>query len=103
MSTTSHLRSVKPGESPEPVEGLPDFEGQDVVYTRIRLAGANKLEAGDLVSRIDDTVRLYVEGQVTRIDHVVDPPSGRLMRIHTVKVVDAMQLPWDFDTTALDT
>ncbi len=105
MSTTPHLRTVTT-DDPSPLvstgeSNLPDFEGQPVDFTRIRLAAVNKLEAGEEWNRIDDVVRMYVEGRVVRVDHVVDEVTGKLMRVHTVKVVDAVVLPWDFDTGAL--
>lgn len=98
MSTPTHLRAVDEDHVPAPSSGLPDFEGQPVEFTRVKLAAVGNLEVGEEVSRIDDTVRMYVEGRVIRVDHVVDSTTGRLMRVHTVKVVDAIQLPWDFDT-----
>lgn len=106
MSTT-HLRPVGDGEAPQvPVShspsGLPDFEGQPVDFARIKLTSVSELEVNDEVIRMDDLVRLYVEGRVVRIDHVVDDKSGKLKRIHTIRVVDAIQLPWDFNTGALD-
>jgi hypothetical protein len=97
--SVSHLRTV--GETDTP-SGLPDFEGQPVSETRLKLTAVAKLETGEQWSRIDDTVRLYVEGQIVRIDHVVDGPTGKLVRVHTLKVVDAIPLPWDFDTGLLD-
>jgi hypothetical protein len=105
---TTHLRSVGDGEAPQlivstsEVSGLPDFEGQPVDFTRVKLSSVSKLEAGEQFSRIDDTVRMFVEGRVVRVDHVVDELTGKLMRVHTVKVVDAIQLPWDFDAGQLD-
>lgn len=98
MSTPTHLRPVDDHQPAAISGGLPDFEGQTVHATRVKLSSVGKLEAGDQVSRIDDTVRMYVEGKVVRVEHVVDEPSGELMRIHTIKVIDAVQLPWDFDT-----
>ncbi len=103
MSDT-HLRSVGDDEASEEMmpssNGLPDFEGQPVDFTRLKLGSASDLEVEDQINHIDDLVRLYVEGRVTRIDHVVDKATGKLKRVHTVTVVDAIQLPWDFDTGA---
>lgn len=80
---------------------LPDFDGQPVDVTRIKLTSVASLEAGDIVNRIDDTVRLYIEGQVVRVDHVVDA-RGRIVRQHVVRVVEAIQLPWSFDVAQFE-
>jgi hypothetical protein len=104
MSTT-HLRPVGEGEPPQLVvstTGLPDFEGQTVDFARLKLTSVSDLEVNEEANRMDDLVRLYVEGRVVRIDHIVDERTGKLKRVHTIKVVDAIQLPWDFDTGALD-
>jgi hypothetical protein len=103
----AHLRPVGDGEAPQYVasigdSGLPDFEGQPVMFSRLKLTSVSDLEVVDEANRMDDLVRLYVEGRVVRIDHVVDERSGQLKRVHTVKIIDAIQLPWDFNTGALD-
>jgi hypothetical protein len=77
--------------------GLPNFEGQPVDFARLKLGAVSDIEYDDSVLRIDDVVRMFVEGRVTRIDHVVDDKTGKLKRIHTVKVTEAIRLPWDFD------
>jgi hypothetical protein len=105
MTTT--LRSVDGGGAPHaPVStgesGLPDFEGQPVDFARLKLTSVTDLEVNDEANRMDDVVRLFVEGRVVRIDHIVDERTGKLKRVHTVKVVDAIQLPWDFDTGAFN-
>ncbi len=108
MSDT-HLRSVdtETGEihDAEIVRDskLPDFEGQHVDFSRLKLSSVSDLETPeDQAIHIDDTVRLFVEGRVTRVDHVVDEKTGKLKRVHTIKVVDAVQLPWNFDTGAFE-
>jgi hypothetical protein len=95
-----HLRPVTDTDQPAPPvtdSGIPHFEGQPVESALIKLAAVSKLDAGAGWSRIDDTVRMYVEGRVVGVHHSVDEPTGKLMRVHTIKVVDAIQLPWDFD------
>lgn len=101
----SHLRPVDEAYA-QPVTlhvaggGLPDFEGQPVHYTRMKLAAVSDLEAGDDAVRLDDVVKMYVEGRVTRVDHVVDE-AGKLKRVHTIKVVDAVHLPWNLNVDDL--
>jgi hypothetical protein len=103
MSTPTHLRAVDEDHEPATTSALPTFEGQIVESARLKLTSVAKLEVGgdDVFSRIDDIVRLFVEGRVVRVDHVVDELTGQLQRIQTVKVVDAIQLPWDFDAGQL--
>lgn len=103
---TTHLRPVADDEmpaveAPQTPGDIPAFEGHPVDFTRVKLSAAGDLQV-DAVNRIDDIVRLYVEGRVVRVDHVVDEASGRMKRVHTIKVVDAIQLPWDFDAEFLD-
>lgn len=75
---------------------IPPFEGHDVEFTRAKLSAAGDLEI-DAVNRIDDIVRMQVEGRVVRVDHVVDEKTGKMKRVHTIKVVDAVQITWDTD------
>ena len=109
MTSDTHLRAVsdseydvEPGPAPAPSgSGLPKFEGQDVEFTRLKLTSVSDLEVGEDAYRIDDIVRLFVEGRIVRVDHVVDEKSGQLKRMHTIKVVDAIPLPWDFTADRL--
>lgn len=75
--------------------GLPQFEGQQVDFARLKLTSASDLEVNDEAHHIDDIVRLQVEGRVVRVDHVVDERSGHLKRVHTVKVSEAIEIGWD--------
>lgn len=83
-----------PDEFPAP-RNLPDFEGQKVEGLLARLTSVTGLEISDDVHRIDDTVRLLVTGRVTRVDHVVNAKTGRLERVETIAVSEAIQVPWD--------
>lgn len=95
--TSSPLYAVSPDDSPLSPSALPEFESQPVDLARIKLTGANALDVGDTFNHIDDLVKLYVEGRVTRVDHVVDGRTGKLIRIHTVQVRDAIQIPRSLD------
>lgn len=91
LQLNSHLRAVNADDI------LPNasvFEGQPVTLCRARLTSVAGLELDD-VHQIDDIVRIVVEGSVTGIGHVVDPISGNLVRVHTVKVHDATPLAAD--------
>jgi hypothetical protein len=103
MST--HLRPVNddhvPAENRDSAtfgrNGLPDFEGNIVDGARLSITGGRGLDVGDEVNAIDDTVHLYVQGRVTDVQHKVDKASGALVRIHVIAVMEAAQLPGDFD------
>ncbi len=104
----SHLRSVDDQEfDPDKVEAsfgnadLPAFEGQQVDFARLKLTSVNDLEVLDEAVHIDDIVKLVCEGRVVRVDHVVDDKTGRLKRVHTVKVLDAFALPWEFEISTI--
>lgn len=100
---TAHLHSVDPTGPPSisgTESGLPDFEGHTVNAGRIKLSGGSNLEGPAYPNHIDDIVRLFVEARVVRVDHAVDEPTGKLNRIQTIKIIDAIQLPWDYDTGA---
>ena len=103
--STSHLRPVADGETHQIVastdSGLPDFEGLPVAFSRLKLTSVADLEVNEEANRMDDIVRLYVEGRVVRVDHVVDEKSGMIKRLHTIKIIDAVQLPWDFDSAVI--
>jgi hypothetical protein len=102
MTSTNHLRPVADDEKLPASSGLPDFEGQPVMSTRLRLTSVSGLEVDDDVSHIDEIVKMYIEGRVVRVDHVVEEKTGFLLRVHTVKVLDAIQLPWGFDTGVMN-
>lgn len=108
MTSETHLRAVGdseydvvPGPAPTSVSGLPKFEGQEVNDSRFKLTSVTDLEVDESAHRIDDIMRLFVEGRITRVDHVVDEKTGLLKRVHTIKVIDAIPLPWDFSTDQL--
>jgi hypothetical protein len=100
----AHLRTVndddtdlQPETPPVRPTTLPDFEGETVTQAQFKLTSVGALEAPDTAVRIDDVVKLYVEGRVTRVDHVVDEKTGTLKRVQTIKAVDTIQLPWEVD------
>lgn len=74
---------------------LPTFEGEEVHFLKAKLASTTNLELGDDHHRLDQTTRMLVVGRVTRIDHVIDPQSGKLHRVETFKIVEAMEVPWE--------
>jgi hypothetical protein len=96
ITNVTHLPSA-PSHS-----GLPKFEGQEVATARLRMTSVSSLDLeDDKPFRIDDMVKLFVEGRVTRVDHVVDEKSGELRRVHTIRVELAQEVSWNFDDAPL--
>ncbi len=85
----------------EPDLHLPTFEGEPVEGLRAKLTSTSNLEVSDAHHRLDDTARLLVTGRVTRVDHVVDERTGKLVRVETFKVVEAIEVPWDLASELL--
>lgn len=74
----------------------PQFEGQEVQEVRAKLSSVADLDLGDdKPLRIDQSMRLVVTARVARVDHLVDEKSGNLVRQHTLKVTDAIEVDWD--------
>lgn len=101
VQLNSHLRTVNAEDILSAAASGTVFEGQPVTVCRARLTSVTGLELDD-VHQIDDVVRIVVEGIVTGIGHIVDPISGNLVRVHTVKVHDATPLTADAIVPAFD-
>lgn len=85
-SATGHLTVASPP--------VPTFEGHAVSTTKLRLVTPSSIDIENVVLRMDDIVRIVVEGRVTKVDHVVNEKTGELERIQTVKVLDIGFAPW---------
>jgi hypothetical protein len=93
MTTTPHLRSVDDDTPPAPtVLKSNTFEGHVVTQHRAKLTSVAGLEIDKLLE-IDEMVRIVIEGTVTGVGHLVDNVTGELVRVHTIKVSDAAQVP----------
>ena len=105
MSVTAINSGYMGDEIPQERERrLPTFEGQDVHEVVAKIGSVNDLDLGDDVKRIDQTLRLVVTGRICAVDHKVDEKTGNLKRVHTIKVTDAIEVPWDAISDAvLDT
>jgi hypothetical protein len=87
--------SIEPGASKElEVRRLPSFEGKPVSTTKIRIVSPVGLDIDNEVLRMDDIVRMVVEGRVTKVEHVVNDKSGEIERIQTIKVIEVGFEPW---------
>ena len=91
------------GSTATPSEKIPEFEGHEVCFTKAKITSAASLEIDDKAFRHDDIVQVLVEGRVTGIDHKVNDRSGKLERIHTIKVIEALVLPEGTPIEALRT
>ena len=66
---------------------LPKFEGQKVDFTNAKLVGASTFEIDDHSWPLDTCVQLRVVTQVSGVHHEVDPKSGKLVRVHRMRVM----------------
>lgn len=73
---------------------IPDFEGKPVGFTKAKVTSTT-LDIDDQVFRLDEYVRMEVEGRISAVDHKVNDKTGALERIHTIKVVDSKILNWE--------
>jgi hypothetical protein len=88
-----------PAETPN--TPIPDFEGQEVSFTKGKITSVSGLEIGDQVFRMDETVRMVVESRVIGIDHKVNATTGKLERVHLMKALDSVVIAWDLDLDQL--
>jgi hypothetical protein len=75
--------------------GIPAYEGRQVHATALKVASVSNLECDDRVVKLDDIVRLVVEGRVSSISHTVNDKTGELIRVQTVKAIDVAFAGWD--------
>lgn len=75
---------------------IPMFEGHEVKATKAQVTSVSALEIADSVFRMDEIVKMVVEGRVINVQHKVNA-KGDLERIHTVKAIDALVLDSDMD------
>jgi hypothetical protein len=59
------------------------------------LTSTAKLECHDRELRVDDIVKLEVEGRVVGISYTVDEQSGDLVRAQRIKIIDVEFGRWD--------
>lgn len=74
--------------------GIPDFEGKEVEVTAAKITSVAALEINDAAWKMDEYVRMVIEGRVVKVEHTVNEKTGKLARIHTVKAVDSKVLGW---------
>jgi len=73
---------------------IPSFEGKEVALTKAKITSI-ALRIEDRVFRVDEYVRMYIEGRVSGIDHKVNDKTGGLERIHVIKAIDGKVVEWD--------
>ncbi len=89
----SDLGSLETPETKESKE-LKTFEGHEVAFTKAKLTSAGDLEIDDQELNLDGTYRLFVEVKVTGVNYTPNR-DGKLVRHHTMKVVDTQLIDWD--------
>lgn len=78
----------KPGD-------IPFFEGQMVNFTKASFTSGSNLEIEDKVFRTDEIVQFVVEARCAGINHKVNEKTGDLERIHSMKVIDVLPVPYE--------
>lgn len=79
---------------------IPNFEGQEVSFTKGKITSVSGLEVGDQVFHMDEVVRMVVECRVVGVDHKVNP-AGKLERVHLMKALDSIVIDWNLDLEQL--
>jgi hypothetical protein len=79
------VQSTPPPATPP---GIPEFEGETVELTAAKVTSASALEIDDQAWRMDNYVELVVTCRVVGVDHKVNDKTGKLTRVHTLKVVE---------------
>lgn len=100
-----HLKVVaKEGDSflarMEPASTLPDFEGNKVSGSAIKLSACD-LKLDNYVFGSDDILKLVIEVRVRNVSHNVDEKTGKLIRQHVAKAEHAAVVKWDVEVENL--
>lgn len=77
-----------------PIPAIPDFEGQSVATTKLKITSTVALDV-DGVFRMDDIIRITVEARVSQVHHNVNERSGHLERVHLAKALAVETAPWN--------
>lgn len=78
---------------PDPI---PQFEGNDVAATRVKVSGLSQVDVGkDVVISTDDRVRMVGEFRVVGVRHYVDEKTGDIYREQVVKPIRMELCPFD--------
>ena len=75
---------------------IPNFEGQSVDFTKASFTSGTNLEIDDKVFRTDEVVQFIVEARCAGINHKVNEKTGCLERVHSMKVIDVLPVPYEF-------
>lgn len=75
---------------------IPNFEGRPVDHTVVKVTGSTPLDdLEDVPLGIDDAVQMISVFRVVGVDHSVDPKTGKLIRVQTLKPVEMQLHPLD--------
>lgn len=86
MSNLYALPSDDDDRTPLP-PALPPFQGKRVSRATMGFKGGNKVEADYQDLRVDDIVKLTVEGRVVGMSYQVDETTGDLVLHQSVKIL----------------
>lgn len=74
---------------------IPQFEGQEVTFTKAKVTSVGGLEIADAVMKLDDMVEMRITGRILGIDHKVNT-AGKLERVHLIKAIETELIrSWD--------
>lgn len=90
LTVISNYQDEAPAAPP-----MPTFEGEKVEGLRAKLTSTGNLELSEAHHRLDQNARMLVTGRVIRVDHIVDQVTGKLVRVETFKVIEAVEVPWE--------
>lgn len=88
-TTTGEIATI-----PTPVPAIPFFEGKPVDASALRITSSNVLDLHDAVLHVDDIVQIVVEARVNDVGFKVHEPTGRLVRVHSAKAINAYIKPY---------
>lgn len=77
------------------LSSVPSFEGQSVDFTKASFTSGTNLEIDDKVFRTDEVVQFLVEARCAGINHKVNEKTGSLERVHSMKVIDVLPVPYE--------
>lgn len=78
-----------------PSAAIPFFEGQIVDFTKASFTSGTNLEIDDAVFRTDEIVQFVVEARCAGVNHKVNEKTGAMERVHTMKVIDVLPVPYE--------
>lgn len=95
-----HPDDANTPEEDKQLSHIPNFEGEEVTATKVKITSVAGLEIDDRVFRMDESVKLVIEARVVGIDHKPNA-AGKLERVHLLKAIDSLIVDWSLDMDGL--